>query len=155
MIDGVVVKALKFIPDERGRVMEILRSDDENFKKFGQAYITTTYPGVVKAWHMHKKQTDVICCIVGRLHMVLYDDRNRSKTRGEVLEVDMSEDSPCYVLVPPGIYHGWKCVAEKESVVVNVPSEPYDHDNPDEFRLPPGTKDIPYKWTLTPGKKHG
>jgi dTDP-4-dehydrorhamnose 3,5-epimerase len=155
MIDGVKVKSLKFIPDERGRVMEIFRADDENFKKFGQVYITTTYPGVVKAWHLHKKQTDVICCISGKLHMVLYDGRDESPTKGEVAEFDIGEQNPCYIIVPPYVYHGWKCVSEKEAMVVNVPSEPYDHESPDEYRLPPDSKDIPYKWALTPGKKHG
>jgi len=155
VINGVKIKSLKFIPDERGRVMEILRCDDENFKKFGQVYMTTTYPGVVKAWHMHKKQTDVICCISGSLHMVLYDGREKSPTKGGVMEVDLDEQDPRYILVPPGIYHGWKCMSAKESIVVNVPSEPYDRESPDEYRLPPDSKDIPYKWLLTPGKKHG
>lgn len=155
MIDGVRVKALKFIPDERGRVMEIFRRDDENFEKFGQVYITTTYPGVVKAWHLHKKQTDVICCISGDLHVVLFDGREASPTKGNVLEVDMGEKNTCYLVVPPGVYHGWKCVSEKEATVVNVPSEPYDHESPDEHRLPPDSTDIPYRWALTPGRTHG
>jgi dTDP-4-dehydrorhamnose 3,5-epimerase len=155
MIDGAGVKTLKFIPDERGRVLEIFRSDDENFKKFGQVYVTTTYPGVVKAWHLHKKQTDIICCVSGDLHVVLFDGRASSPTNGEVLEVDMGEKNPCYLMVPPGVYHGWKCVSEREAVVVNVPSEPYDHEVPDEYRRPPDATDIPYKWALTPGKTHG
>ena len=58
MIDGVITKKLRVIPDQRGRLMEILRCDDPLFQKFGQVYMTTTYPGVVKAWHAHKIQTD-------------------------------------------------------------------------------------------------
>jgi dTDP-4-dehydrorhamnose 3,5-epimerase len=46
MIDGVKVKDLKVIPDERGLLMEMLRSDDEVFQKFGQVYVTMVYPGV-------------------------------------------------------------------------------------------------------------
>ncbi|MFC1493553.1 WxcM-like domain-containing protein, partial [candidate division KSB1 bacterium] len=75
MIEGVRVKDLKVIPDERGRIMETLRSDDEIFIKFGQAYITTAYPGVVKGWHYHKKQIDNFTCIHGMMKLVLYDDR--------------------------------------------------------------------------------
>ncbi len=75
MIKGVVAKQLKYIPDERGRLMEILRNDDDVFVKFGQVYLTTTYPGVVKAWHYHKKQDDFITCVKGMLKLVLYDSR--------------------------------------------------------------------------------
>ncbi|HEC78366.1 MAG TPA: dTDP-4-dehydrorhamnose 3,5-epimerase, partial [candidate division WOR-3 bacterium] len=65
LIDGVSIKNLRVIPDERGRLMEILRSDDEQFSKFGQVYITTAYPGVVKAWHYHKLQDDNMTVIKG------------------------------------------------------------------------------------------
>lgn len=80
MIDGVKVKKLKVIPDERGRLMEILRRDDEIFKKFGQVYATTAYPGVVKAWHYHKKQTDNFTCVSGAIRLALYDARPNSNT---------------------------------------------------------------------------
>jgi dTDP-4-dehydrorhamnose 3,5-epimerase len=75
MIEGVKVKNLKVIPDERGRLMEILRCDDDMFVTFGQVYMTTTYPGVVKAWHYHRKQDDFITCVKGMLKLVLFDDR--------------------------------------------------------------------------------
>ena len=65
-----MVKALKVIPDERGHLMEILRCDDEMFQKFGQVYLTTGYPGVVKAWHYHKAQTDHFCVIKGMMKVV-------------------------------------------------------------------------------------
>jgi len=86
MIDGVAVKSLKVVPDERGRLMEILRCDEEIFTKFGQVYMTTTYPGVVKAWHYHEKQDDFITCVKGMLKLVLFDDRPDSPTRGEINE---------------------------------------------------------------------
>nr|MBP7529564.1 dTDP-4-dehydrorhamnose 3,5-epimerase family protein [Syntrophorhabdaceae bacterium] len=86
MIDGVAVKTLNVIPDERGRLMEILRNDDDIFTQFGQVYMTTTYPGVVKAWHYHKKQEDFIACIKGMIKLVLYDDREGSPTRGQIDE---------------------------------------------------------------------
>ena len=71
MIDGVAIKTLKVIPDERGRLMEILRSDDDIFAGFGQVYITTTYPRVVKAWHYHRMQDDFIACVRGMIKLVL------------------------------------------------------------------------------------
>ena len=86
MIEGVRVKKLKVIPDERGRLMEMLRADDDLFVKFGQVYMTTAYPGVVKGWHYHKKQIDNMVVIKGMMKVVLYDSRKDSKTRGEVNE---------------------------------------------------------------------
>ena len=80
MIDGVKIKTLKAIPDERGRLMEILRRDDEIFEKFGQVYITTANPGVVKAWHFHKKQRDNFTCVHGKMRLALYDARKKSPT---------------------------------------------------------------------------
>ena len=75
MIDGVKFRKLRVIPDERGRLMEMLRSDDEMFKKFGQVYMTTTYPQVIKAWHYHKLQYDSFIAIKGMVKLVCYDAR--------------------------------------------------------------------------------
>ena len=155
MIQGVKTKQLKFIPDERGRLMEILRCDDEIFNKFGQLCMTTNYPGVVKGWHYHKKQIDNVCCIKGMIKMALYDARNDSKTKREINEFLIGEHNPMLISIPTGVYHGWKCISETESIVVSIPTEPYNHKEPDEYRLPPDTKKIPYNWILTPGKKHG
>lgn len=150
-IDGVVVKALRVTPDDRGRLMEIFRSDDALFVAFGQVYMTTTYPGVVKAWHMHKRQTDHMCAITGMFRLALFDGRDGSSTRGTLQEIYMGEHRPVLVRIPPGVYHGWRCVSEYEGVVVNVPDRLYEYDDPDEFRLPPDTDQIPYDWTRRNG----
>lgn len=151
MIEGVKVKKLKVIPDERGRLMEMLRCDDETFIKFGQVYLSTTYPGVVKGWHYHKNQTDNIACVRGMLKLVLFDDREGSATRGEVNEYFMGEHNPMLVQVPKGVYHGWKCVSEDEAYVINCPDQPYNYSQPDEYRLDPHKNDIPYKWERKDG----
>jgi len=155
MIDEVKLKKLKMIPDERGKLMEIFRCDDDIFIKFGQVYITTTYPDVVKAWHRHRIQTDNICCVKGMIKVALYDAREGSTTYGEIDEFFIGEHNPILISIPPGIYHGWKCVSDVESIVVNIPTEPYNREKPDEYRLPPDTDEIPYDWILAPGKMHG
>lgn len=155
MISGVKTKSLRVIPDERGRLMEILRADEEIFLKFGQVYMTTTLPGVVKAWHYHKLQTDYVCCLKGMIKLALYDPRPNSPTKGEINEFFIGEYNPLLVAIPNEVYHGWKCVSECEAIVINIPTEPYNREQPDEYRLPPDTKEIPYDWILTPGKKHG
>ncbi|MBI4712006.1 MAG: dTDP-4-dehydrorhamnose 3,5-epimerase family protein [Planctomycetes bacterium] len=151
MIKGVVVKKLNPIPDERGRVMEILRSDDPFFKKFGQMYVTTAYPGVVKAWHYHKIQTDYFSVVAGMMKVVLYDPRPGSPTKGEVNEFFMGIYNPMLLVIPPMVYHGFKCISEKEAIMLNCPSEPYNHKKPDEYRLPAQTKKIPYDWSRQDG----
>lgn len=155
MIEGVTVKNLRNITDERGRLMEILRSDEPLYEKFGQVYLTTNYPGVVKAWHFHKKQTDNICCLKGAVKVVLYDARTDSPTLKGLVEVCIGDFNPALIVIPPGVYHGWKCISAEESLIVSIPTEPYDYGHPDEYRLPPDTDEIPYDWILTPGKKHG
>ena len=147
MIDGVKVKPLKVVPDERGRLMEMLRADDEVFEKFGQVYVTTTYPGVVKAWHKHMKQSDNMACVAGMIKIALYDGRDGSKTFGELNEIYAGVHHPVLVHIPAGVYHGWKCVSPDEAVVVNAPTEPYDRENPDEQRLDPHGDEIPYDWS--------
>jgi dTDP-4-dehydrorhamnose 3,5-epimerase len=147
-IDGVWVKDLAVIPDERGRLQEILRADDDGFKKFGQVYISTTYPGVVKAWHLHKVQEDNFCCVKGMVKLVLYDSRDNSPTKGTVTEYYLGEHNPVLVRVPAGVYHGWKCISPDESIVVNTPTEPYNREAPDEYRAPWDTPDIPYSWDI-------
>jgi len=151
MIEGVRVKKLKVIPDERGRLMEMLRADDELFVKFGQVYMTTAYPGVVKGWHYHKKQIDNMVVIKGMMKVVLYDSRNDSKTYGKVQELFMGEQNPILVQIPPFVYHGFKCISEEESMAINCPTEVYNYDKPDEFRVDPHKNDIPYDWERKDG----
>lgn len=150
-IEGVIVQPLRVIPDERGRVMEILRRDEPHFKGFGQVYLTTVYPGVVKAWHYHKLQTDFFACIRGMVKVALYDDREGSPTKGVLNELFVGEHNPCLVSIPAGVYHGWKCISEYEAYVVNVPTEPYNRAEPDEYRSDPHEGDIPYDWSRKDG----
>lgn len=151
MIDGVQIKKLKVIPDERGRLMEILRNDDSLFQKFGQVYVTTTYPDVVKAWHLHKQQTDNIVCIQGMIKLVVYDGREDSPTYQEVNQFYLGIHNPMLVQIPANVYHGWMCISPEEAVIVNVPSEAYDYKKPDEERIDPHNNFIPYEWKRKDG----
>ncbi len=151
MIAGVKIKNLKVIPDERGFLMEILRRDDDIFEKFGQVYLTAVYPGVVKAWHYHKKQDDNLCAVKGMVKLVLHDPRQDSPTRGEVMEIFAGEKNPVLVHVPAGVLHGFKGLGTAEALVLNCPTEPYNQKQPDEFRLPPHGSEVPYDWAAKDG----
>ena len=151
LIDGVKIKNLKVIPDERGRLMEMLRSDDDLFIKFGQIYMTTAYPGVVKAWHYHKIQTDNFVAVKGMMKVVLYDSREDSPTHGLVNEFFMGEHNPILLQIPNLVYHGFKCISENEAIVINTPTETYKYGNPDEYRVHAHDNDIPYDWERKDG----
>lgn len=151
MIEGVRLKKLKVIPDERGRLVEIMRADDEFFSKFGQLYVTTAYPGVVKAWHYHKKQTDNFCVIKGMMKIVVYDEREGSPTKGEVNEFFIGEHNPCLLQIPTGLWHGFKCISDTEAICINCPTEVYSYQEPDEYRADPHKSHIPYDWSRKDG----
>jgi dTDP-4-dehydrorhamnose 3,5-epimerase len=150
-IKGVRIKPLRVIPDERGRLMEIIRCDDPIFVKFGQVYLTTAYPGVVKAWHYHKVQTDNFAVVSGMMKVVLYDDRPDSPTRGVLEEYCIGDHNPIVLQIPNGVYHGFKCISQTEALVINTPTEPYNYKQPDEYRLPPHGGPIPYDWSRKDG----
>jgi len=131
--------------------MEILRCDDSVFNKFGQVYITTAHPGVVKGWHYHKKQEDNMAVVNGMMKIVLYDGRKHSPTFGRVNEFFLGIHAPYLIKIPPMVLHGFKCISKKEAIVVNIPSEPYNRENPDEFRVHPHENKIPYDWKRKDG----
>jgi dTDP-4-dehydrorhamnose 3,5-epimerase len=153
LIAGVKVKPLKSIPDERGRLFEILRNDEkELFSKFGQAYVTTTYPGVVKAWHYHKHQDDYFTCLVGMIKLVIYDNRPDAPTYRQINEFFIGEHNLQLVVVPRLTYHGWKCVSDREAMILNLVTEPYNYADPDEHRIDPHKNDvIDYSWARKDG----
>jgi dTDP-4-dehydrorhamnose 3,5-epimerase len=151
MIEGVSVRKLRLIPDERGFLMEMFRSDWDEFEKFGQTYITAVNPGAVKAWHYHKLQTDHFICVAGMAKVVLYDAREGSPTHGEVNEFFMGTLNPILLKIPPFVYHGFKGISQEMTLIVNVPTELYNYATPDEYRLPAHTDDIPYDWARKDG----
>jgi dTDP-4-dehydrorhamnose 3,5-epimerase len=146
IIDGVIVKKLKVIPDERGYLMEMVRSDDEFFRKFGQVYLSVAYPGVVKGWHYHKDQTDHFTVVKGMLKVVLYDQREGSPTRGQINEFFIGEKNPILIVIPPMVVHGVKGLGNEPGFLVNVPDKVYNYESPDEYRIDPHGDEIPYDW---------
>ena len=146
MIDGVKLTPLKQIFDERGKVMHMLREDSSVFSRFGEIYFSCTHPGVVKAWHMHKKMTLNYAVIYGEIKFVLYDDRPESPTQGELQEFFISPENYILVTVPPLIWNGFKSVGVNSSIVANCSTLPH---SPDEIiRCSPTSSNIPYDWAL-------
>src|SRR5579862_8008720 len=146
MIHGVLVHPLKQIPDERGKVMHMLRADDPHFENFGEIYFSMVYPGVIKAWHLHQRMTINYAVITGTIKLVLFDDRADSPTRGALEELYVGESNYALVRGPLGIWNGFKGVGIIPAIVANCETIPHD---PDEIvRLDPFDKKIPYDWQL-------
>ena len=146
MIEGVKVVRLKQIPDERGKIMHMLRCDDPHFEKFGEIYFSVAYPGVIKAWHLHSRQTQNYAVIQGTIKLVLFDDRAGSSTYGELIELVVGEDNYCLVRIPFGVINGFKAIGLKSAIVANCATLPH---KPDEIkRFDPMGNKVPYKWDL-------
>ena len=151
LIQGVATRKLSRIVDERGYLAELLRSDWDLFEQFGQLYLTTARPGVIKAWHMHRKQTDYFVCIQGMVKLVLCDTRQDSPTHRMVNEFFMGEENLLLVKIPPQVMHGFKAIGTSMAVMLNCPTEVYKYEAPDEYRLPYDTPEIPYDWAVKMG----
>ena len=149
MIQGVEIIGLRQIPDERGKIMHMLRCDSPHFEQFGEIYFSMVYPGVVKGWHVHKKMTLNYAVVIGMVKLVLYDERKASPTMGEVQELFIGENNYCLVKIPPQIWNGFKGVGTTPALVANCATIPHD---PEEIvRIDPFKNNIPYKWDVHHG----
>ena len=146
MIQGVGIYPLRQIPDERGKIMHMLRCDDPYFERFGEIYFSVVYPGVVKAWHLHKEMVLNYAVVVGMIKLVLYDDRLDSPTRGELMELFIGQDNYQLVKVPPLVWNGFKGIGGTPAIVANCATIPHQ---PDEIvRKDPFSPDVFYDWSL-------
>jgi dTDP-4-dehydrorhamnose 3,5-epimerase len=146
MIEGVKVIPLRKIPDERGMIMHMLKNTDPHFEKFGEIYFSVAYPGVIKGWHLHKKQVQFYAVISGMIKLVLVDERKDSRTHGELMEICTGEDNYQLIRIPVGVVNGYKTLGIKPAIVGNCATEP--HDPEEMLRYDPFESHIKYDWRL-------
>ncbi|MFC1540662.1 dTDP-4-dehydrorhamnose 3,5-epimerase family protein [Candidatus Margulisiibacteriota bacterium] len=146
MIEGVKVIPLKQIPDERGKIMHMMRCNDPHFEKFGEIYFSVAYPGVIKGWHLHTKQTQFYAVVSGMIKLVLFDERKDSKTKGELMELFIGEDNYQLVRIPVGVVNGYKTIGVKPAMVANCATLP--HEQGEMLRYDPMNSHIKYDWSL-------
>lgn len=146
MIDGVSIVPLRRIPDERGTIYHMLKCTDPHFEKFGEIYFSSVYRDVIKGWHRHRGMTLNYACVFGRIKLALYDDREGSRTKGEVMEVFLGPDQHALAIIPPGVWNGFKGLSDPFALVANCASEP--HDPTRSERLDPFESHIPYDWNV-------
>ena len=154
MIDGIELKQLQVNADERGSLMEVWRDDWEFYggeDAPAMSYVSITYPGIVRAWHRHKRgQIDHFIVPHGKVKVGIYDDRKGSQTRGELNTYIIGEGSAEAIRIPGACWHGFKAVGDSRSTLLNFPTNLYDYEDPDEERLPYDTDEIPLDWDEKP-----
>jgi dTDP-4-dehydrorhamnose 3,5-epimerase len=146
MVAGVTITPLLQIPDERGKVLRMLRQTDASFIEFGEVYFSVVFPGAIKGWHLHRRMTINYAVPFGRIKLVLYDEREDSPTRGEVQEIFLGQDHYALVTVPPFVWNGFKGYGTTEAIVCNCAT--IVHDPGEIERLDPFDARIPYDWSL-------
>jgi dTDP-4-dehydrorhamnose 3,5-epimerase len=125
MINDVVIKSLQKYEDERGWLSEIWRKDEENFQP-EMSYVSLTNPGMIRGPHEHKFQSDVFVFLgPGNFELNLWDNRENSSTFKENVKIEVGENNPSLVVVPPGIVHGYKCLGDKPAWCINLPNKLY------------------------------
>ena len=142
MIEGVKITKLKQLVDERGKIMHMIRNDSPIFDKFGEIYFSTINPGYIKAWHLHKEATLNYVCIKGKVNLVLYDDRNKSKSAGVYQNFLLSPNDYFLITIPPYIWNGFKGLDSSESIIANCLDLP--HNEKEMVRKDPNDKYFKY-----------
>ena len=146
LIQGVVVKSVVVHADDRGLLMEVVRDDEPVFRPVRQTTFTITYPGVVKAFHWHRRQWDVWFFATGMAQTVLHDLREGSPTAGRTDVLYMGERRPLVVAIPPGVAHGYRVLGSVPAALFYHTTEPYDPAAPDEERIPFDDPRIGFDW---------
>jgi dTDP-4-dehydrorhamnose 3,5-epimerase len=147
-IEGVEIRYAKTLPDDRGTLCEVYRPAwGVHPDPLVYVYQVTIRPSQIKGWVKHKKQDDRIFASFGMMQVVLYDDREDSPTYGMVNEFFFGDDNRALFVIPANVYHAIKNVdPTKDAMFINMPTRPYDHADPDKYRLPIDNDVIPYTW---------
>ena len=145
IIEGVKLVSLLEIGDSRGAVLHMLRNDSPDFISFGECYFSEILPGVIKGWKKHHIQTQNLAAPVGRIRIVMFDERIESNTKGLVQVVELGRpDAYIRVTIPPGIWYAFSCISSEKGLLVNCADIP--HQSSESETMPLEQSYIPYKW---------
>ena len=144
-INGVELTELRQVQDPRGAVLHMLRSDSLGFTQFGECYFSEVLPGAIKAWKRHLIQTQNIAVPVGRIRIVIFDDRKDSETYKQLQIEELGRpDKYLRIEIPPKLWYGFTCISEFPALLVNCPDIP--HDPLESEKIDTNYSVIPYKW---------
>jgi dTDP-4-dehydrorhamnose 3,5-epimerase len=147
LIEGVSVREVLHVPRDHGVITEVFRPEwDPTGQPVVHIYQSRLYPGALGAWSCHAHNTDRLFVNQGNIKVVLYDARDESQTAGTLNELHAGDARPYLIVIPPGIWHGLQNLGSQEALVLNMPTNAYDYEDPDHYRLPYDTPEIPYSW---------
>lgn len=148
-IQGVKILPRRKIIDDRGAIFHMLRSDDPDFDRFGEIYFSKIHPGIIKAWHHHSKMTLNYYVVTGSIQLGLWDGRKESSSYGKSMTIYMDEQIPQVVVVPPGVWNGFKGLGASSSIVANCATHPHEAD--EITRKPFNDPSFGYSWETKNG----
>lgn len=148
MIKGVAIKKIISFHDDRGFFAEIAKFGEETFHEIKQTSYTETYPGIIKAFHRHKKQWDVWFVVKGQARVVLHDLREGSPTKGQTDVFYPGEDNRMLIAIPMGVAHGYQVLGNTPMGMFYHTTEPYDPKDPDEEKIPFDSPKINFDWMI-------
>jgi dTDP-4-dehydrorhamnose 3,5-epimerase len=147
MPEGMRYRVARPIHDTRGHLIEIFDTRwDFHDEPYPQSYLSTLRPGVVKGWALHKLHEDRYFVVAGELELVTFDPRPESSTYGLLSRVMLTADQPRIINIPRFVWHADHNVGSVDAVIINLPTAPFDHANPDKYRLPIDTPLIPHRF---------
>lgn len=149
MIEGVQTKRLEKHSDDRGYLAELVRDDENLLSHFGQATISMSYPGVIKAFHYHEKQDDLWFFPSGNAQVVLYDLRKDTSTTGRTDVIYMGEHNPILLLIPKGVAHGYRVLGSESATIIYFTTASFNKNDPDEKRIDWNDPTINFNWETT------
>lgn len=124
-MNNVIIKKINKYEDARGWLAEFYRRDEVDYNP-AMAYISVTKPGVARGPHEHRYQSDCFVFVgPGSYDLYLWDRREESTTKGEHIKMEVGENNPTVVIVPPGVVHGYKCISEVDAYSINLPDRLY------------------------------
>jgi dTDP-4-dehydrorhamnose 3,5-epimerase len=148
-IEGVTAREVLHVPRDHGVITEMYRSEwDPTGLPVGHVYQSRLFPGAIGAWSCHLKSIDRLFVNQGQLKIVLFDGREGSRTLGEIMQLHVGDPRPTFLVIPTGVWHGLQNVGPTDALMVNFPTHPYDYADPDHWRLPFDSPEIPYTWQV-------
>jgi dTDP-4-dehydrorhamnose 3,5-epimerase len=155
LIEGVSLREVLHVPRDHGVLTELFRPEwDPTGLPVAQVYQSRLFPRALGAWSCHARNTDRLFVNQGHVKIVLYDGRGDSKTSGMLNEFHAGDARPAMLVIPPGVWHGLQNLGPSDALVLNFPTVPYNYEDPDHFRLPHDTTEIPYSWPSASDTRH-
>ena len=151
LIEGVTVRMARTQMDYRGEIVEMYSKawGIESDAEAEHIYMSLIRPGIIKGWVYHKLQSDRMFSLSGFVRYLLWDPRPDSPTHGEINEIHLSERNRGLLVIPPYVVHAVQNIGLIDAVFVNIPTLPYNHENPDKYRVDKDS--VPYNTDIDVG----